>query len=54
MQRLQQLLSNIAQNLSSAQKIDEILETMSAIEAAIPTPNISRAQAEHQLHRLMQ
>ncbi len=53
MHRLHELFQTFAAYSNAAYKVDTILETIGAVEAAIPTPDISRARAEHALHRLM-
>lgn len=53
MHRLNELLHTLTAASSAAQKVDAIFDRMSIVEAAIPTPDISRERAEYALHRLM-
>lgn len=50
MQRLNALLSSL--HIDTAQKADAIFEAMGVVEVAMGAPDISRARAEHTLHRL--
>lgn len=53
MHRLNELLHTLTASSNAAQKVDAIFEAIGAVEAAIPTPDISRERAEYALHRLV-